>query len=269
MTFSDAASDVLEEARLRAAAVVDAMHEGVVLLDASWRIVTANPAFCEMFGTEPAAIHNMSLFAIDQGALDVAALRAALADVIPSGNPSEELDIRLVLPRIGERVMRARASRLGMETGRPYLILLIIEDITERKRAEDADRDHRAELARVLRVNFLGELGVSLAHEVSQPLAAVVNTLEGCATNIRSGKGMPKELLDLIDQAIKESLRAVEIVRHLRDLVRGSSSQREDVDLRRLIENAVLLITGQLRRNHIVVQLALGDDPLPVHVTSF
>lgn len=378
--FSDAASNVLQKAGSWAAAVVDAIREVAIVLDASLGVVKVNRAFFDIFEKEAAVIQGESVFAIDRGALDIPALRTALDGALASKTPSE-LDIRPALPRIGERVMRVRVCPLRTEDDRPHLILLVIEDITERKwreealaesesrmraifdgaadgiittdpdgftttwnraaerifgysadeargmnvtilmpethlarigqtsrevvgrrkdgttvpldlavnefhdgkcsgfigivrditrrkRAEHDARQHQLELARVLRVSLVGELGASLAHEVLQPLAAIASTLEACAMEIRAGNVVPKDLLGLVDRAIEQSLRAGEIVRNLRELVRGQPSQKEEVDLRRLIDSAVLLVTGELEEDHIGVQLALGDEPLPVLVTS-
>src|SRR2546430_17138848 len=116
--FSDAASDVLQKAALRAAAVVDAIHEVVIVLDASLGVVKVNRAFLDIFETEAAVIQSESVFAIDRGALDIPALRTALDDALASGTPSE-LEIRPALPRIGERIMRVRVGPLRTEDDRP------------------------------------------------------------------------------------------------------------------------------------------------------
>jgi two-component system, chemotaxis family, CheB/CheR fusion protein len=395
ITFSDAAAQVLREARRRAEAVVETVHEGLLVLDASLRVVSANRAFCETFGTSPAELEGRSLFAIGGGDWDIPELRAALSTIQGEGEPIRDLEIRRAFARGGERRMLVWARPLQTAGGRPHLILLAIEDVTKprrqeetlreseakiraildaavdcivttdahgivsswnaaaertfgyaardvvgqnvrilmpppyrdehdtylaryletgvariigtsgrevvgrrkdgttfpldlavsefhdgkgsgfvgilrdltkRKQAEEEERRHQAELARVLRVSLVGELGVGLAHEVGQPLAAVANTLEACATKIRAGKAAPKALLGLVEQAIEQSIRAAEIVRNARDLVRGRLPRREAVDLRRVIESAARLIAGQVRQHHIGVRLALGDEPLSVHV---
>jgi two-component system CheB/CheR fusion protein len=142
----------------------------------------------------------------------------------------------------------------------------ILRDITRRKQAEEEERRHHAELARVLRVSLVGELGVGLAHEISQPLAAVVNTLEACATKIRARKGSPKILLELVDQAMEQSIRAADVVRNVRDLVRGQPPKRETLDLRAVIESAARLLGGQLKHHDIELRLVLGGSPLVVCV---
>jgi len=126
-----------------AEAIVDALRQGLVALDASQRVVMANPAFCEMFQTDPTAIQGKSLFAIHDGVLDIPELRIVLEDSLPSGMPSAELEIRPTLPHVGKRVLRVRARRL-------HHVLLVIDDITERERQAEALRGSEARARAIL-----------------------------------------------------------------------------------------------------------------------
>src|SRR5579871_1070442 len=132
ITFSDVAHGVLREARLLAQAIVDTVHEGLLVLDSSLRIVAANRAFCEAFRTSPAALERQSLFAVDHAEWDLPPLRAALERVRDDGKAVEAMEIRHTFARLGERVVLLRSRPLEAEDGRPGLILLAIEDITER-----------------------------------------------------------------------------------------------------------------------------------------
>src|SRR6185369_12485787 len=84
------------------------------------------------------------------------------------------------------RWVRASARALRDSDG-PLVVLIVCEDATERKQAEDAVRRHQAELAHVARVSLMGEMAAGLAHELNQPLAAIVNFTRGCARRLRLG----------------------------------------------------------------------------------
>src|SRR5947207_467575 len=138
-----------------AEAIVDALRQGLVALDASQRVVMANPAFCEMFQTDPTAIQGKSLFAIHDGVLDIPELRIVLEDSLPSGMPSAELEIRPTLPHVGKRVLRVRARRL-------HHVLLVIDDITERERQAEALRGSEARARAILNATADGIITTDL-----------------------------------------------------------------------------------------------------------
>ncbi len=144
----------------------------------------------------------------------------------------------------------------------------IVRDITERKQAEEELRRHGAELARAFRVGLMGELAASLAHELSQPLAAIANTLEACTTRVRGAETKPRTLLPLLKQATVQAVRAGQIIHNVRDLIRRRQPRRERVDVRRLVENAAMLARGELLKHHIELRLDLGDKPLPARVSA-
>src|SRR5262249_2363662 len=122
----------------------------------------------------------------------------------------------------------------------------IAGDITERRHTEERARRHEAELARGLRVSLVGELAPGMAHELSQPLAAIANMLEACAARLPALAPKAKAIRPLLRQAIAQSVQAGRIVRNVRELVRGQQPRRETADLRGLVEDAAGLVAGDI-----------------------
>jgi two-component system sensor kinase FixL len=158
------------------------------------------------------------------------------------------------------------------------LILVAIEDVTERRRVEkelrenearkqgeEQVRERRAELAHVLRVTTAGELASGLAHELNQPLSAIANGVEACARYLRSGKSDPKKLLKLLNAASTEALRAGDIVEHLRGFIQKGTPQFERTDLREIAGSVPRLLGRELERERITLRIDLGPRPLPIH----
>ena len=116
------------------------------------------------------------------------------------------------------------------------------KDITERKRAEEQARQHQAELAHVLRLGTMGEMAAGLAHEINQPLGAIANYAQGCVRRLRGGSVDGAELLPIVEEIAREALRAGEIIRRLRDLVRKEGPQQEAVDLNALVRESARII---------------------------
>jgi two-component system sensor kinase FixL len=140
-----------------------------------------------------------------------------------------------------------------------------IRDITERKWAEDEVRRRQAELAHVLRIATIERLAASLAHELNQPLTAIANEVEACATYVRSGKREPRRLLSLLERAGAEALRAGEIVHHLRDFVLRSEPRLERADLCEVIRNATRWLAREMEHERITLRLDLAPQGLQVH----
>jgi PAS domain S-box-containing protein len=148
--------------------------------------------------------------------------------------------------------------------GRAVGVWGISTDITERKRAEEQARRHQAELAHVLRLGTMGEMAAGLAHEINQPLSAVTNYARGSVLRLRSGSLASAELLPVLEAIAQESLRAGEIIRRVRDLVRKEPGEQKPVDLNALVRESAHFVENDARQLGIRIQLDLAADLRPV-----
>jgi chemotaxis methyl-accepting protein methylase len=123
-----------------------------------------------------------------------------------------------------------------------------------------ADEDGR--FAELLRLVTMGNLAASLAHELSQPVAAVANLLAACSVHVRRG-ATKAELLDLLRQASSQSDRAGSLIAHVARLLRSDERRIQRYELRDLITTGVDLLRPTLRRHDIELRLTLGR--LPMH----
>ncbi len=115
------------------------------------------------------------------------------------------------------------------DDGLPTQILGTAQDVSERKQAEELVRAHEAELAHVLRVATLGEMAAGFAHELNQPLASIVSFAKGCARRLQAGGVDPESFVGIMEQIASEALRAGEIIRRLRTLVRNGCEAMDDL----------------------------------------
>lgn len=144
------------------------------------------------------------------------------------------------------------------------VFLVACEDITEGKRAEEALQKTQAELARVTRVTTMGELASSIAHEVNQPLAAIVTSGNACLRWLANDPPDVGEARDLVQRIVRDGHRASEVVGRVRGFFKKTEPLKAPLNINDLIRDVVALIPAELRRNRIVLRTELSDDLPPV-----
>lgn len=137
------------------------------------------------------------------------------------------------------------------------------KQMAEQRRTEEALQGARTELARVVRITTVGELAASIAHEVNQPLAAVVANADACVAWLTLQNPDPEEAQAAALRAVEGATRASEVIARIRSLISKGTPQRAAVDLNRVIEETVALTKGQASRNNVAVSF-LPDAAIPL-----
>ena len=130
---------------------------------------------------------------------------------------------------------------------------------------ETQARQHQAEVAHAARLTTLGGMAAGLAHELNQPLAAVVSYARGCARRLESGEIPKAALLEVLEEISAQALRAGEVLRRIRDFLRGES-HRESVDLNDVVRRALRFAEAEARRADVKIELGLSPEPLRLEV---
>jgi len=133
----------------------------------------------------------------------------------------------------------------------------ITRDLTEGRRAEDAVQATQAELARVVRVSTLGELTASIAHEVNQPLSAIVTNANACCRILASPAPDIDDVRQALTEIVEAGTRAGEIISHIRALVKKGAPQKSPVDINLVIQEVLNLIPGVLENQHVSLEMEL------------
>jgi len=115
----------------------------------------------------------------------------------------------------------------------------VAHETLERKRAEEQARAHEAALAHVARLSMMGEMATQMAHELNQPLAAIVSYAKGCMRRMQAGTEHPPEILEVLDLISEQALRASEVLKRLRAFVRKGEPRHERVRLNDVVRNAI------------------------------
>jgi C4-dicarboxylate-specific signal transduction histidine kinase len=136
-------------------------------------------------------------------------------------------------------------------------------DITARKLAEIEAQQQRAELAHLSRVATLGELSGSLAHELNQPLTAILSNAQAAQRFLAKG-GDLAEVREILEDIVKEDKHAGEVIRRLRPLLKKGEVNLETLDLGEVIGDALRVVRSDLLHRGVSVDLQLPPEAPPV-----
>ncbi|MCS0495941.1 ATP-binding protein [Ancylobacter sp. MQZ15Z-1] len=157
----------------------------------------------------------------------------------------------------GSRVtVMSRWSLQRDERGRPAATMETNSDLTERRRAEDALHQTRTQLTHVTRITTLGELTASIAHEINQPLAAVVTNGAACLRWLDRPEPDIGEAKASVERMISNGRRASDVVARLRALARRSEPQHTPLDVNEVVEEMLQLLERELAQHRIALELA-------------
>jgi signal transduction histidine kinase len=126
--------------------------------------------------------------------------------------------------------------------------------------ADDAARRHQADLAHVGRVSVMGEMAAGLAHELNQPLAAIVNFTRGCQRRLRATGAGDADIEHALEQIAAQAMRASQIIRRIRDFIRKDHVSLEWIDVNELVRNVAELADADGRREDVSIDLALSPE---------
>jgi PAS domain S-box-containing protein len=238
-------------------AILDASPVGIALLSRDLTVQHCNPAFERIVGWTASEITGQRLYVLK----GTQAMPGTLTEKLIREQEFVNNETRLVR-KDGSQFDASLAWALVQdEAGKPPGFLVTIEDISDRKRAEETLRQARADLARINRVTTMGELTASLAHEIRQPIAAAVTNAKACVRWLQREQPDLAEAREAAGRLVNDATRAAEIISHIRSLFQNGTPQRDLLDVNDVIrEMHVLLYSEAARysvsiRNHLAAEI--------------
>jgi C4-dicarboxylate-specific signal transduction histidine kinase len=189
-------------------------------------------------------------------------LRANDREVIEGGGPTQFEEI---VPSAGStRHYVVVKFLLRDQVNKPYAVCGIATDITALKQAQEALRSREAELAHTTRVMTMGEITSSIAHEVNQPLAAIVNYGNACLRLLTTGSANLTEIATALSAIVKDANRASAIIARIRALSKKTPPEMAALQVSDVVTDILALVRRELTGRLIALKTALPEDLPPV-----
>ncbi|HYQ72957.1 MAG TPA: PAS domain S-box protein, partial [Gammaproteobacteria bacterium] len=257
------AAAALADSERRFKAIFNSTYQLIGLLDERGTVLEVNQTALDFIGLEQADVVGRPFWEVAwEGMSDSARARARTGIQNAAAGKPVRYEEEVTTGDGSRRIVDFTLKPVFDEDGNTVLIIPEGRDITSSRLAEEEARRHLQEAAHVMRLGTMGEMASSIAHELNQPLAALVSycgTAKSMAGTIPSSSE-PGKLAEVLDRAMEQAHRASDIIRHFREFVSKGDQQRQQVDLDSLVESAHDLLRGELRNTGIMIDLHLDGS---------
>lgn len=238
----------LRESERRFRSLSEAAFEGIVFTEKGI-LIDANDAFSKIFGYSLEELKRKQVIDL----------------VAPEHRELVTENMRSGYDRIYEhKGIRKDGSLLDLEVhGRSVTYegrevrLTTIRDITNRRKAERQAQEHQAQLQHVSRLSTVGEMASGLAHEINQPLSAIMSYANASLLSLKTGDTDIEKVTENLKKVAVQSKRAGEIIRRIRDFVRKRQPEHKKVDINHLVKEMVSFVEADIRKNKVDVKFSL------------
>jgi PAS domain S-box-containing protein len=251
------AEEALRASEERWSKLAENSSAGIALIAPDGRFIAINPALQKMLGYTEDELQQRTISDITYEED-----RAATEARIQGGHEGQRR-----VYRVEKRYLRKDGGIMWADVSTVFVPAsgsnsafssAVIVDSTEQKRAEGALQKAQAELAHVTRVATLGELTTSIAHEINQPLAALVNNASACVRWLRAQN--QEEARRSAERVIADGHRAGQIIGRIRALAKKAPPQKDWLDLNHTIGEVIALARSEVQRNRVSLQTQLSND---------
>jgi PAS domain S-box-containing protein len=169
-------------------------------------------------------------------------------------------DYRIVLPDGSVRWIAAYGQSYPQSAGAPGRLMGLSLDITDQKKNDHEMAQLRLELTHLTRVAVLNEMSASLAHEISQPLGAILFNAEAAKILLSQTPDKREAVPEIVDEIILDVKRAADVIRKVRGLVKKAETHFEPLSINDLIDDILALLRGSIAMNDVTIRLDLKPD---------
>jgi PAS domain S-box-containing protein len=267
-TLSEKVRKQLLEREAKLNSIFNASVEGIITIDSTGEIISVNSAVETIFGYTEAELIKCSVDKL-LPLLKRKRQRQYLKNKLPAF-------IGAFIGKIQEvEGMHKNSSSLLLDLsivqysidGMSYFTG-IVRDVSLRKLQEQQNKEHLEKLAHVTRLGVMGEMASGIAHEVNQPLTAVVNYTQVCLRYIDGKNPDLAKLSEILHKSHQQALKAGQIIHSMREFVKPSKIHRATANINSLIYEAISLLDADLKQNSIKLSFELKKNLPLVYIDN-
>ncbi len=261
--------DALRASETMKSAILASLTSAVAVLDREGRIIAVNEVWSRLGGPtgsgRPARVGvgvnylGICRRAAAEGEVEVRGVLVGIEEVLEGSRDSFALEYACSTPT-GERWFFMHVLPLQRSQGGA---IVSHTDTTERRHAEAEAERSRQELAHFLRVSTMGVMATSLAHELNQPLAAIMANAQAARMLLSSSQPNLAELREILVDVVEEDKRAGEVIGRLRELLKKGEPERVPLNLNALVREVARLVHSDALIRKLAVRLEL-DRGTPI-----
>lgn len=253
-----AAADLaISERRFRT--IFNSSYQLIGILDPEGRLLDANQTALDLFALRREDVvgrYFRDTYWWQNSVTDKDQLKAAISDASlgkPVRYEQDALDAEGTI-----RTINFTLKPVVDEQGETLFIIAEGRDITEIKKAEEATQLHHQEIAHVTRLSTAGEMASGMAHELNQPLTALVSYCGTATALANTMPAPPAQLLEVLELATDQAHRAGLIIRNLREFVSKGGDQKKPLDLDQIILDVISLLKYELQTSGVTIDFSPG-----------
>jgi PAS domain S-box-containing protein len=247
--------------------IVEAANDVVVSMDERGVVLLANPATRRVFGYDPVEIVGKPMTMLMPEMMRKLHENGFKRYLATGKRHLNWQGVEVTAQRKDGQEFPVEVSFGELTNDGHKVFIGYIRDISERKRAEDQLRASernlqmtQAELARVSRLTTMGELAASIAHEVNQPLTAVINNGSACLRLLANRNLEPEVLRRALEEIVADGTRASAVLARIRAFIKKEPAEKNPLDINEVIEEVLVLARHELDDNQVLVDHQLTTN---------
>jgi PAS domain S-box-containing protein len=257
----------LSEARLAAAADIEGI--GFIEVDEGTGTAFADDRLCEIVGYPPDRNKGIQVVAFWKEHLHPSDLPRVLAErqeALDGNREDLRMEYRYLHPTLGERwIQHIGQPTVRDATGFAVKSFGVLRDITERKRAEEETLRLQREISHVSRVAMMGEISSSLAHELNQPLTAILSNAQAALQMLSKGSPDMDEIREILADIAADDQRAGAVIATLRGFLKKNELERQLLDVVEVVRDVLRLLRNEASLKNAFIEAEFGPGPAVIH----